>query len=165
MKGYDDAYNSLAGLNPFTESIKDQARSMKYTADNMAIMGRLLGYFGTFSEVNNDDIGSISVSLTSLFFTLAVKDSRFVHSLARFTGLDFNKERSYDGKSINLRASVPEDHELHKIGITSITVAGYLPDSCKVVVKEYTPLPDDMKKTYRKLIEEGSPVYETICGG
>lgn len=164
MKGYKN-YNPVAGLNPLEEELKGNAATFEFQAKRMAVLGKLMGYFAPFSEINSDDIGSINAYSSSLTFTLAVKESRFVHALAQFTGLKFEKTKSYDGKSITLNAEVPEDHLLGVIGITLLSVAGYLPASCKTVITEYKPLDLKQAEVYRELLEKGQPVYATDCSG
>ncbi len=123
-----------------------------------------MAYFAPFAEVTSDDIGSIIAYSSSLTFNLAVKDSKFVHKLAQFTGLDFEKRMNYDGRSLVAEANIPEGHVLKELGITQVAVSGYLPASCKTVVKEYRALDEKQAEVYRELLEKGAPVYETQCG-
>lgn len=163
MKGYDSLYNQVTGLNPIQQEIKDQASYLKSTAERVGVLGMLNGYFSAFSEITSDDVNNISLYSDSLAFYLGVKDSRFVHKLAQFTGLKFEKKAAPDGQSIQLDAKVPAEHPLSGIGISYICVSGYLPKSCKIVVESHKPISDDMKEIYSKLITEGSPVYKTVC--
>lgn len=166
MKGHtrDYPYKPLVGLNPFNEALAENARTLEYMAQEQTRTARLLAYFATFDAVTSDDVRSISVSGgTSLTFNLDVSQSRFVHALARFTGLTFEKKRAYDGQSLRFEAKLPEQHPLALIGLTSISVADYLPDSCKVVVDGHTPLSDAERTVYERLLAEGRPVYKTVC--
>lgn len=174
MKGFTSTYpyEPLEGLNPIQQEISVCASYIESTAKRMSLLAQIGAYFAPFSEITSDDIksvsmtlDSVSMTLDSLSFALAEKDSKFVHHLAQFTGLSFKKGRGYDGQSLNLTATVPETHALYKLGVHSLIVFGYLPDSCKVVVKEYLPLSEATAEVYRKLLEQGAPVYETVCGG
>lgn len=166
MKGLTSEwpYQPLEGLNPFQEELKSNAKTLEFQAMQIGILAKLSAYFAGFSEVTSDDIGSIYTGSNSITFNLAVKESRFVHALAQFTGLEFEKRRAYDGKSINLNAKVPDGHALKELGITQVFVAGYLPEGCAVVVKEYKPLDEKTAEVYKELLEKGCPVYETKCG-
>jgi len=153
----------VTGLNLLQEEIKDQASYLKITAERIGVLGMLNGYFSAFSEITSDDVKNMSLYSDSLTFHLDVKDSKFVHKLAQFTGLKFEKKPAYDGQSIQLVADVPKEHPLSTAGITSLSVSGYLPESCKVVVESHEPISDDLKEIYSKLITEGRPVYKTVC--
>src|SRR5665213_376768 len=162
MKGHEAEYpyNPLEGLNPFKEELKEGAKTLAFSVNRLGVVAQLAAYFTPFPEVTSDDIGDISVYSSSVVFNLAVKDSKFVHKLAQFTGLNFEKTRSWTGLDLTLQAKVTEDHYLAKIGIPDISVAGYLPQTCKTVVKEYKPLDENQREVYQKLIDKGQPVYE-----
>lgn len=164
MKGYNDSYQEVEGLNPFTKEIEDRGKSMAQAAVNLGFVARVGGYFATFPEVTSDDVDTISAYSNSVTFHLAVKDSKFVHALAQFTGIKFLKKPAYDGKSIELVGKVPEDHLLATLGVENLYVSNYLPDTCKVVVKEMKPLSEGEIEMYQKLIAEGKPVFGTECG-
>lgn len=165
MKGYDSSYNEVSGLNPFEQEIKDVGRSLESQAKHLAHLGGVYAYFAGFEEATSDDISGMSAYSDGLSFKLAVKDSKFVHALAQFTGLNFVKSLSYDGQSITLTAEVPEEHRLFVLGVKRVFVSGYLPESCKVVVKEYKPLTDAEREVYETLLASGRPVYATDCTG
>lgn len=159
-------WNPLVGVNPFERAMEEDGHTLTYMAEQFGVLARIAGYFSGFSAVCSDDVKSISFGTSYVRFNLAeeARDSRFVHALAQFTGLDFVKSRADDGKSIDLEAKlIPEGHALAKIGIVQVTVAGYLPQSCRVVVKEHTPLADDERAVYERLLSEGRPIYETVC--
>lgn len=163
MIGYDGVYNKVEGLNPFDEEIKDRIKGMESTAKSFKFVSQLAMYFSTFPEVTSDDVESIKAYSNSVTFRLAVKDSKFVHSLAQFTGLKFVKSPNYDGQSIQLTASVPEDHPLAAMDVLSVFVTNYLPTNCKVVVKEHKPLAEAEREMYLTLLREGKPVFGTSC--
>lgn len=168
MKGHthDYPYEPLAGLNPFNEALAKNWRTLEHMVQEQMRTERLLAYFAAFDAITSDGVRSISISGGSLTFNLDVPQSRFVHALARFTGLTFEKRRAYDGQSLRLEAKLlPEQHPLALIGLTSISVADYLPDSCKVVVERYEPLEPATQAAYEELLTKGRPVYKTVCDG
>lgn len=168
MKGHTSnyPYEPRAGLNPFEEELKSSAETLQYVAAEQSKLARLLAYFAPFEAVTSDDVRSISVSGACLTFNLDVPDSRFVHALAQFTGLTFEKTRSYDGQSLRLKSKLlPPEHPLALLDITTVMVADYLPQSCKVVVDHHKPLEKAERIVYERLLAEGRPVYKTVCDG
>lgn len=167
MKGHTSGfpYEPLSGLNPFEQELNSVASSLEYQAKLVGKAAQLMAYFAGFAEVTSDDIGSLSVYSSSLNFILAVKESKFTNKLAQFTGLNFEKVRSLDGKSIRLVSKfLPAEHPLAKLGIAEISVHGYLPASCKVVEVGRVPIDEQTKAVYEDLIANGRPTYETKCG-